>query len=84
MADRYPGWRYHHTEDAIVVQSEEEDERLAPADEGWRDAPYSDEECDALADAGDEKPEDAAKPQRHEFATAAKYKAALKAWQAKQ
>jgi len=36
VVQRYPAWRYHATEPAVVVENAEADERLG---DGWFDSP---------------------------------------------
>ena len=78
MPDRYPGWRYHPTEDAKIIHSEEEDKALH---KDWRDEPYSDEEKAEFEEADDAEEGKGAKPKRHEYKTAKEFKAAVAAWE---
>jgi hypothetical protein len=39
VIEQYPSWRYHATEQAVIVTSPEDESRRAPTSEGWADSP---------------------------------------------
>lgn len=72
----YPGYRFHHTKDRVVVADQQDEDNRAPEQDGWRDTPYSDEEKADIQDESDVQMDKPAKPVAKEFNTIGEFKEA--------
>ena len=79
---KYPGWRYHHTLDAVKVTSRADEDERAPEDDGWREEPYSDEEKAGIQTVDDVKIEEPKPPLAANFTVKADFLAAQKKYEA--